>query len=167
MKALITSIQTNLLSLPHFSSERSKYLNHTACAKRSGSIYFLWSNLIVLWLIKSTLKNHATPLPLRLQINIHWNFSWFSFQIPNSNNKKTVDAWSSRSKQTKKNDVGAFPRLNLYCSKSLLFGRPGFESRTLQTLRLCSFAAPCSTRSYTTSIESPITPLLGARRSRS
>ena len=63
-------------------------------------------------------------------------------------------------KKILKNDVGAFPRLNLYCSKTLLSGRPGFESRTLQTLKLCSFAAPCSTRSYTTSIESPITPLL-------
>ena len=50
--------------------------------------------------------------------------------------------------------------LQVVYSESLLSARPGFESRTLQTLRLCSFAAPCSTRSYTTSFESPITPLL-------
>ena len=46
-------------------------------------------------------------------------------------------------------------------SELLLFGRPGFDPRTLQTLRLCSFVALWSIRSYTTSFKSPIIPLLG------
>ena len=56
-------------------------------------------------------------------------------------------------KKKLKNDVGAFPRLNLYCSESLLFGRPGFDPRTLQTLRAYNFAAPWSTRLQTSYFE--------------
>ena len=51
-------------------------------------------------------------------------------------------------KKNWKNDVGAFPRLNLYCSKSLLFGQPGFDSRKLQTLKADNSTAPWSMRLY-------------------
>ena len=38
-------------------------------------------------------------------------------------------------------------------SESLLFGRPGFDPRTLQTLRAYNFAAPWSTRLQTSYFE--------------
>ena len=51
-----------------------------------------------------------------------------------------------------------------FISESLLFGRPGFESRLAQTLKACSFAALWSTRVQGISFETPITPLLGFKR---
>ena len=54
-----------------------------------------------------------------------------------------------------------------YYNELLLFGRPGFESRTMQTLRLYSFTALWSIRTHSISFESPITLLIGARIPRS
>ena len=52
--------------------------------------------------------------------------------------------WSLKVRSQKKlnNDVSAFPRRNLYCSKSLLSGRPGFDSQPAQSLSTHSYEAP-------------------------
>ena len=68
---------------------------------------------------------------------------------------KTVVPQCSRSKKYKQTDVVAFPRLSLLCSKSLLFGRPGFDSRRAPTLGTHSFGAHGPKLTYNTSFESP------------
>ena len=60
-----------------------------------------------------------------------------------------------RGQKKLKNDVVAFPRLSLLCSKSLLFGRPGFDSRRAPTLGTHSFGAHGPNLTYNTSFESP------------
>ena len=66
-----------------------------------------------------------------LQIDIDWIIKGdFIIQTPSSNGSKVMGCQSWRSK--------VFHKLH---SESLLSERPGFESRTLQTLRLCSFVA--------------------------
>ena len=47
----------------------------------------------------------------------------------------------------------AFPRLSLLCSKSLLFGRPGFDSRRAPTLGTHSFGAHEPKFTYNTSFD--------------
>ena len=59
-------------------------------------------------------------------------------------------------KKKLKNDVAAFPRLNLYCSKSLLSGRPGFDSQPTQNLGTHSFEAPWPKLAKSASIKDPI-----------
>ena len=66
-------------------------------------------------------------------------------------------------KKLKKNDIAAFTRLYLYCSKSLLSGRPSFESQSLQTLRAYNFAALWPARSKTNFYERSDLYLLGKR----
>ena len=44
-------------------------------------------------------------------------------------------------KKKLKNDVGAFPRLNLSSNENVVFGRSGFDSRSLLTLRASIFEA--------------------------
>ena len=85
-----------------------------------------------------------------LQTDMNQIFQMRYNKTLNDNYSKVIGCQSSRSKNYK-----------LYTSELLLFGRPRFESRTLQTLRLCSFVALWSMRSYTTSFESPIILLLG------
>ena len=117
----------------------------TASVTHSRSICILWYDLRVLWPAKSTIKSHATPLSFWLLIDISWNFKCWKAQRPSSNGCKIVDAQSWRSKKSRPFGFEAFFFATLR-SESLLFGRPGFDPRTLQTLRAYNFAAPWSTR---------------------
>ena len=133
----------------------------TVCLKRSRSIWILCYVLRVLWPHKSTLQSHATPLGFWLLADIDWIIKWFTIsQTSSSNICKVMDRQSWWSKNFLDLLGSRLRFCNLY-TESLLSGRPRFESQTLQTLRLCSFVALWSIRSYTTSFESPTIPLLG------
>ena len=70
-------------------------------------------------------------LSFRLQIDIDWIIKGdFIIQAPSSNGSKVMGCQSWRSK--------IFHKLH---SESLLSERPGFESRTVQTLKAHIFAA--------------------------
>ena len=143
-------------------SQNHPLLFPTAGDNGSGSICIFCG----VWLYFDPLKLHlkAMPHPSFSGSKQIWigSFRWGTKYFLMSIGCKDMDCQSWWSKNILDLLVSRLHFCKLY-SESLLSGRPGFESRTLQTLRLCSFVALWSIRSYTTSFESPIIHLLGLK----
>ena len=64
-------------------------------------------------------------------------------------------------KKNCKNDAGAFPCLSLSSNENVVFGRSGFDSPSLLTLRASNFEAPWPAGSKTSFFERSDLYLLG------
>ena len=116
------------------------YIN-TVPFSHSRSIWVLCYDLRVLWPAKSTIKSNAKPLGFRLLTVMDWNCKCSKSQSPSSNSCKTVDFESSQSKKNPRHFGFEATFFATLYSESLLFGRPGLDSRPLQTLRGYNFLA--------------------------
>ena len=112
---------------------------YTAGPTHSLSIHVLFYDLRLLWHAKNSTKSHATPSGFWLQTDIDWIVKWTTItQTPSLIGCKVIGCQSCQSKKVL-DLLGSRLHFREIAIENLVFRRPAFESRSLQTLRASNF----------------------------